>query len=46
MVYDTEVKPGETYPKQKDSWPYKWMGSDEFEGFIHYKTGKMAGFWK
>lgn len=46
MVYATEVKPGEKYPKQKDSWPYKWMGSDEFEGFIHYKTGKMAGFWK
>ena len=45
VVYGVKVKPGAPYPSKTDRWP-KWLGEGQFEGFIHYKNGKVSGFWK
>lgn len=47
-VYEDEVKPGETFPGPKEGerfGPIKWASDKQFEGFIHYKDGSIAGFW-
>ena len=44
-VYGEEVKPGTLYPKKNGKTLGKWTQDGEFEGFIHYKNGKVAGFW-
>lgn len=48
-VYEEEVKPGERYPFPADGeayGPIKWTSEQQYDGFIHYKNGKIAGFWK
>ena len=49
MVYDEIVEAEDSFPKQKpgEKWaPNKWNDKDEYEGFIHYKDGRVVGFWK
>jgi len=48
-IYDEEVKPDETFPGPKKGekfGPIKWTSKKQFDGFIHYKNGTIAGFWR
>ena len=46
-IYGEEVGPGTIFPKKKDVWSTtKWMKKSQPEGYIHYKDGRVEGFWK
>lgn len=43
-VYGDKVAPGEAFPKNENA--FRWTSDKQFDGFIHYKNGTIAGFWK
>lgn len=47
-IYTEEVKPGDKYPAKDTEmgrFGHKWMEEGKPEGFIHYKDGRVEGFW-